>query len=97
MAFNDPAYPIIANSDCTLLTNGDQVKQELINGLCQCVQWKDSVRSMVDAGVSQFVEFGPAGVLSGLIRRIDRGVQANAVTDPGSITKLADRTENGGS
>jgi len=51
---------------------------------------------MVDAGVSQFVEFGPAAVLSGLIRRIDRGVQATAVTDPESISKLAEQTENGG-
>ncbi len=96
MEFNDPEVPIIANSDCTRLTKGDQVKQELVSGLCQCVQWKQSVRSMVDAGVSQFVEFGPAAVLSGLIRRIDRGVEATAVTDPESISKLAERTENGG-
>lgn len=96
MEFNDPEVPIIANSDCTHLTKGDQVKQELVSGLCQCVQWKQSVKSMVDAGVSQFVEFGPAAVLSGLIRRIDRGVQATAVTDPESISKLAEQTENGG-
>ncbi|MCH7712426.1 MAG: ACP S-malonyltransferase [Chloroflexi bacterium] len=96
MAFNDPTIPIIANSDCSLLTNGSQIKEELVNGLCRCVQWKESVQSMVNSGVSEFVEFGPAGVLSGLIRRIDRGVQATAVTDPDSITKLAERVANTG-
>ena len=96
MEFNDPTVPIIANSDCTLLTEGDQIKEELVNGLCQCVQWKESVQSMVNSGVSQFVEFGPAAILSGLIRRIDRGVQTNAVTDPDSITKLAERVANSG-
>ena len=90
--FNDPMVPIIANSDCSVLTTGDQVKEELVNGLCQCVQWKASVKSMVDAGVSQFVEFGPAGVLSRLIRRIDRGVQATAVTDPASLSKFSEFT-----
>ncbi len=90
--FNDPIVPIIANSDCSVLTTGDQVKEELVNGLCQCVQWKASVKSMVDAGVSQFVEFGPAGVLSRLIRRIDRGVQATAVTDPASLNKFSEFT-----
>ena len=95
LEFSDPSIPIIANSDCTHLTKGDQVKEELVSGLCQCVQWKDSVKSMVNAGVSQFVEFGPVGVLSGLIRRIDRGVQTTAITDPDSISKLAERKENG--
>ena len=90
--FNDPIVPIIANSDCSVLTTGDQVKEELVNGLCQCVQWKASVKSMVDAGVSQFVEFGPAGVLSRLIRRIDRSVQATAVTDPASLSKFSEFT-----
>ena len=97
LEFNDPTVPIMANSDCSLLVNRDQVKEELVNGLCQCVQWKESVRSMVGSGVSQFIEFGPAGVLSGLIRRIDRGVQASAVTDPASIDKLSERAaENNG-
>ena len=94
LEFNDPNVPIVANSDCSLLTNGDQVKEELVNGLCQCVHWKESVKSMVNAGVSQFVEFGPAGVLSRLIRRIDRSVQVTAVTDPASINQFSEFTLN---
>ena len=87
--FNDPKFPIVANSDSMDLTTADQVKEELIRGLCRCVQWKSSVRHMVDCGVSQFVEFGPAGVLSSLIKRIDRNVQAVTLSDPASIQKMS--------
>ena len=43
---------------------------------------------MIDSGVSQFVEFGPAAVLTSLIRRIDRNVEAVTLSDPASIQKL---------
>ena len=86
--FKDPTFPIIANSDSSPLTKAQEVKDELVQGLCQCVQWKSSVNYMVDSGVSQFIEFGPAGVLSGLIKRIDRNVKTVSVSDSASIKKL---------
>ena len=92
MEFQDPRTPIIANSDCAELRTGEQVREELLRGLCQCVQWRNTVRCMVDSGISQFVELGPAGVLAGLIRRIDRGVDAVALSNPDSIRKLAGAT-----
>ncbi len=86
--FNDPKFTIIANSDSAPLTTAQEVKDELVQGLCRCVQWKSSVNYMVNSGVSQFIEFGPAGVLSGLIKRIDRSVQAVSLSDSASIKKL---------
>ena len=86
--FQDPELPIIANCNCVPLTTGDEVQEELISGLCQCVQWKNSVRYMVNSGISSFFEFGPAGVLSGLIKRIDKNVQTVTLTDPASIHKM---------
>lgn len=91
--FNDPKYPIIANSDSAPLTKAQEVKDELVQGLCRCVQWKSSVNYMVNSGVSQFIEFGPAGVLSGLIKRIDRSVQAVSLSDSASIKKLGIRID----
>ena len=86
--FKDPKFPIIANSDSAPLTTAQEVKDELVQGLCRCVQWKNSVNYMVNSGVSQFIEFGPAGVLSGLIKRIDRSVLAVSLSDSASIQKL---------
>lgn len=69
--FQDPQVPIIANCNSAPLTTSDQVKQELMRGLCECVQWKGSVRFMVQSGITHFEEFGPGNVLSSFIRRIE--------------------------
>ena len=85
----DPDYPVIANSTGSAITSAEQAKEELLTGLCNCVLWKHSVRFMVDAGVNRFVEFGPARVLSSLVRRIEPGVAAQTLSDPDSIRKSA--------
>ena len=89
LVLREPRMPIIANCDCRPLNSSQEIHDELIRGLCRCVQWKDSVVAMVDSGVNQFVEFGAGGVLSGLIKRIDREVEVSAVADPDSVRKLA--------
>ena len=86
----EPKMPIVGNCDSRLLSTSDEIRLELVNGLCQCVQWKDSIRHLVDSGVTQFVEFGSGGVLAGLIKRIDRGVKVSTVSDTISMRKLAD-------
>ena len=83
-----PAFPIVANSMASPVTTAEEVRGELIEGLCHCVRWKQSVRYMVDSGASQFVEFGPSRVLSSLIKRIDRDVEAYTLSDPASIEKV---------
>jgi len=85
----EPKMPIVGNCDSRLLSTSDEIRSELVNGLCQCVQWKDSIRYLVDSGVTQFVEFGSGGVLAGLIKRIDRGVKVSTVSDTISMRKLA--------
>jgi [acyl-carrier-protein] S-malonyltransferase len=87
--FHDPQVPVIANYTGTPLTSADQIRDELIQGLCHCVQWKNSVRYMVDSGVSHFVEFGPSKVLASLIKRIDREVEATTLSDAASMQKLS--------
>ena len=87
--FNEPKMPVVGNCTSKSLTTAVEIRHELVNGLCQCVLWKDSVRHIVDSGVTQFVEFGYGGVLAGLIKRIDRGVKVTTVSDTASMRKLA--------
>ena len=90
LKFNEPKMPVVGNCDSKPLTTSSEIRSELVNGLCQCVQWKDSVRQIVDSGVTQFLEFGFGGVLAGLIKRIDRGVKVTTVSDIASMRKLAE-------
>lgn len=87
--FRDPEVPVIANYTGTPLTAAEQIRTELVQGLCHCVQWRNSVRYMVDSGVSHFVEFGPSKVLASLIKRIDHDVEAVTLSDSASIQKLS--------
>lgn len=90
MDFHPPEVPIIANYSGTPLNTAEEVRTELVNGLCHCVQWRNSVRFMVNSGVSQFVEFGPTRVLASLIKRIDRDVAAVTLSDMASMQKLSE-------
>jgi [acyl-carrier-protein] S-malonyltransferase len=75
LQFRDPVVPIVANCSGVAISTGAAVKDELIRQVSTAVQWRRSVVSMVEAGVSTFVEIGPGRVLSGLIRQIDRNVR----------------------
>ena len=90
LALKDPIIPVIANSSGLPMTTMAEVRQELVHGLCHCVQWRNSVKYIVETGVSQFVEFGPARVLTSLIKRIDKNVQAVTLSDLESIKKSCD-------
>ena len=89
LSLRAPQYPVIANSTGRPLTTAAEARAELLTGLCHCVLWKHSVQFMAGAGVNRFIEFGPARVLSSLVKRIDAGVAAHTVSDPDSIRKAA--------
>jgi len=88
VSFHMPEIPIVANVTAKPLTTADGVKEELINQLCQCVQWQPSVEYMVEDGVSTFIEIGPGQVLSGLIKRISNDVQVLNISDLDSIKSI---------
>ena len=67
---NTPMIPVIGNTTVQELTTADLVRQELIEQVCNCVQWQKTVEFLFDRGVSSFIEFGPGNVLTGLINRI---------------------------
>lgn len=87
--FKDPIIPIIGNTTAQLLTRAEEVKEELINQLCNCVQWQRSVEFMLAEGVSTFIEIGPGKVLTGLIRRINREVETVNIGDAEAVRNLA--------
>ena len=86
--FNDADVPIIANCAATPITDREDIKAELLEQLCGCVQWRRSVSYLGNAGVTQFFEIGPGKVLSGLIRRTCPDVQVTGVNDAQSLQSL---------
>jgi len=85
LTFRDPMIPIIANTTAQPLTTAEQIKAELIEQLCNGIQWQRSTQYMIDNGVSTFIEIGPGKVLSGLTRRINKDVKSLNLGDAETI------------
>jgi len=88
LSFRTPVIPIVANTTAQPVTNGEQIKAELLRQLRKGVQWQRSIEYMVNGGVSTFIEIGPGQVLSGLIRRINKDAKTVNIGDVNTIKNI---------
>lgn len=69
--FQSPRIPVVAN--VTAQPHDAQIAATMAAHLCSPVRWTQSVHTMLEAGVSEFVEIGPAPVLRPMIDEIRAG------------------------
>ena len=74
-----PELSLINNVDANFVDDPEKIKNNLIRQICGTVRWRESIQNMIASGVTEFIEFGSGKVLSGLIKRIDRNVEAYSV------------------
>ena len=74
--FNEPACPVYQNVPASAVTSATEIKENLMKQLTAPVKWTQSIQSMIADGGTQFIEVGPGKVLQGLMRKIDRSVEA---------------------
>ena len=86
--FHPPVIPLIANVTAEPLTDVASIKKELLKQLRHCIKWQPSIEYMTRNGVTSFYEIGPGRVLSGLIKRIDPGVQTFNISGIENVTQL---------
>jgi [acyl-carrier-protein] S-malonyltransferase len=77
----DPAVHVYANISAAPMTTSAEVRAELSKQIESPVNWTGSIRAMVAAGATSFLELGPGNVLAGLIKRIDREARTLSVAD----------------
>lgn len=85
VTFSDLKIPLVTNTDAEIITNGAEGREALIRQITLPVRWEESIRELIEQGVSSFVEVGPGRVLSGLLRQIDRSVHCLNVEDEASL------------
>jgi [acyl-carrier-protein] S-malonyltransferase len=85
MPFNMPAIPVVANASAQPLVCVAEIKDELEQQLTHAVQWQKSIEYMISQDVDIFIEIGPGKVLSGLIKRIHKGIKTLNIGDAQSI------------
>ena len=78
--FNEPACPVYQNVPASAVTSATEIKENLMKQLTAPVKWTQSIQSMIVDGGTQFIEVGPGKVLQGLMRKIDRSVEATGAS-----------------
>jgi [acyl-carrier-protein] S-malonyltransferase len=90
IAFSDPRVPVYVNVDAQPIRDSASAKDALIRQVSRPVLWEETVRKMIDDGVSLFVEVGPGRVLSGLLARIDKRAGRVSVQGPSDFAAARD-------
>jgi [acyl-carrier-protein] S-malonyltransferase len=83
----DAKVPVVANVSARPVRDAQTIRQSLVDQVASPVLWEDSVRWMMEQGVDTFVEIGPGNVLTGLVKKINRRVNALSVQDVPSLEK----------
>ena len=89
-----PTIPVLHNVSVSAESDPDMIRKRLVEQLYSPVRWVETIRAMKQEGIGHIVEAGPGKVLTGLMRRIDRDLDASALFDPRGIAQLTE-TLNG--
>ena len=65
-----PNAKFISNKTADVMTDANEIKQELVYQMTHGVRWRESVLKMHELGITDMVEIGPGNVLTGLAARI---------------------------
>jgi [acyl-carrier-protein] S-malonyltransferase len=80
-----PALPVVQNVDAVVHDSLPAIRDALQRQLYLPVRWTDCVQALVAAGSSRIGECGPGKVLTGLVKRIDKGVDMRSL---GTLAEL---------
>ncbi len=85
VSMKKPAFSVINNVDVAIESDPGRIKDALVRQAASPVRWVETIRRMVDAGVTHIVECGPGKVLAGMTKRIAPGVKSFAAADRASL------------
>lgn len=89
----EPKIPVISNVTSDVLQQTEGIKKEMVDQVVSPVLWEQNVRTLIDLGVTVFIECGPGKVLSGLVKKIDRNVEVHCVYDEASLQALLEASK----
>ena len=91
-----PSQPVYSNALGTLYPPEADIRALLCTQMRARVCWHDCVEDLLSRGVTRFVEIGPGGVLTKMLkRRVGREIQLFSVQDEASLEAFL-RANTGG-
>lgn len=83
--FKVPSVPVINNVDVAKVDDADAIKDALVRQLYSPVRWVETVQAASADGIKTMIEVGSGKVLAGLIKRIDKEVNAISLNDAATL------------
>ena len=80
-----PAMPVVQNAEARSYDTLDEIRGALQRQLYLPVRWSGCVQALAAGGATRVAECGPGKVLSGLIKRIDKAIDARAIGTPAEL------------
>ncbi|RXD80533.1 malonyl CoA-acyl carrier protein transacylase, partial [Xanthomonas perforans] len=78
------------NVDARVHEGNTAIRQALVEQLYLPVQWTGCVQALASRGITRIAECGPGKVLSGLIKRIDKSLDARPLATPADYAGALD-------
>lgn len=74
--FSMPICPVYQNVTAIAVSEPEQIKKNLISQLTAPVKWTQTIQQMIADGATSFVEVGPGKVLQGLVKKVNKDMEA---------------------
>ncbi len=74
--FASPICPIYQNVTAAPVLDPEKIKTNLILQLTAPVKWTQTILKMIEDGATSFVEVGPGKVLQGLVKKVNKDMEA---------------------
>ncbi|MBQ8436998.1 MAG: ACP S-malonyltransferase [Alphaproteobacteria bacterium] len=87
--FANPQIPLISNVLAEAVFGGEEIVQNLVKQVTGSVRWRETVVYMKEQGVTDVVELGAGKVLSGIVKRSNKEINAISVGSSAEIELLA--------
>jgi [acyl-carrier-protein] S-malonyltransferase len=85
LAWQSPSIPVVQNAEAASYASLDDIRGALQRQLYLPVRWTQCVQALAAGGATRIAECGPGKVLAGLVKRIDKSVQARAIGTPAEL------------
>jgi [acyl-carrier-protein] S-malonyltransferase len=85
ITWHAPAVAVVQNADAEVHEGLQSIRDALVRQLYLPVQWTACVQTLVAHGATRVAECGPGKVLTGLVKRIDKSLDARAIGMPSDL------------
>ena len=80
-----PSIPVVQNAEARSYRTVEDIRGALQRQLYLPVRWTQCVQALVGGGATRVIECGPGKVLTGLVKRIDKAIDARAIGTPADL------------